>query len=97
MASVTTPWRRWQDWVTAAAGGFLALSPSWFDIGTAGTWAMVTIGAAMVVLGVTALYMPGLMADEGLAVAAGVAAFVAPWLFSFADYAEGRGPRGWSV
>lgn len=88
MASATKPWQRWQDWVTTAAGAFLALSPIWFDVDTAGTWTMVIIGAAMALFGLIALYSPGLMADEVLAIAAGVLAFVAPWLFSYTDYTE---------
>jgi SPW repeat-containing protein len=86
MASVTKPWQRWQDWVTTAAGVFLALSPIWFDVDNAGTWAMVIIGAAMAVFGLIALYSPGLMADEVFAIAAGIVAFAAPWLFSYTDY-----------
>jgi hypothetical protein len=88
MASVTKPWQRWQDWVTTAAGAFLALSPIWFDVDSAGTWAMVIIGVAMAVLGLIALYNPGLMADEVFAIVAGVVAFAAPWLFSYTDYTE---------
>jgi hypothetical protein len=42
----------------------------------------------MAVSGLIALYSPGLIADEIFAVAAGVFAFAAPWLFSFTDYTE---------
>ncbi|MEV4701858.1 SPW repeat domain-containing protein [Actinoplanes sp. NPDC049316] len=96
MASATMPWRRWQDWLTTAAGVFLALSPIWVEVGTAGTWAMVIIGAAMAVFGLVALYSPGLMTDEVLAIAAGVVAFLAPWLFSYSD-ATGAAWTSWVV
>ncbi|HET8683445.1 MAG TPA: SPW repeat protein [Micromonosporaceae bacterium] len=86
MAMDVTPWRRWQDWVTTAAGAFLALSPIWFDVDAAGAWAMIIVGVVMVAFGVVALARPGLVADEMLAVASGVVAFIAPWVFSFTDY-----------
>lgn len=86
MAAATKAWQRWQDWTTTAAGLFLALSPIWFEVDTAGTWAMAIIGASTAVFGLIALYSPGLMADEVLAIGAGVVAFLAPWLFSYSDY-----------
>lgn len=86
MATDVTPWRRWQDWVTAVAGVFLALSPLWFDVDTGGAWAMVIIGVVMLAFGVVALALPGMVADEWLAMASGVVAFIAPWVFSFTDY-----------
>ncbi|MCM4084368.1 SPW repeat domain-containing protein [Paractinoplanes hotanensis] len=88
MAMATKPWQRWQDWITTAAGLFLALSPIWFDVDTAGAWGMAIIGAFTAVFGLIALYAPGLMADEILAIGAGVVAFVAPWVFSYSDYTE---------
>lgn len=87
MASEVTPWTRWQDWVTTAAGAFLALSPLWFDTDTTAAWTMVVIGVVMAGLGLLALAFPGLVADEWIAVASGVAAFIAPWVFSFTEFA----------
>jgi hypothetical protein len=86
MISTTEPWRRWQDWVTTAAGVFLALSPIWFDAGSDGIWAMVLIGAATAVFGLTALHAPGMLADEIMAIGAGVVALLAPWAFSYTTY-----------
>jgi hypothetical protein len=86
MASDVTPWRRWQDWVTTAAGVFLAISPLWVNLSTGGIWAMVIIGLAMAALGMVALASPGMVADEWMAVAAGAVAFIAPWVFSFTGY-----------
>jgi hypothetical protein len=83
MAADTRPWTRLQDWITTLAGAFLALSPLWFDVDTGGAWAMVIIGVVMAGLGLIALSSPGMVADEWLAMASGVAAFVAPWVFSY--------------
>lgn len=86
MSAEVTPWRRWQDWVTTAAGAYLALSPLWVDLDTTGTWAIVIIGVVMAVLGLIALYAPGFVVDEWAAMASGVAAFIAPWVFSFTEF-----------
>jgi hypothetical protein len=86
MASEVTPWRRWQDWATAAAGVLLAISPLWVNLNTRGSWAMVIIGLAMAAFGLIALASPGMVADEWMAVAAGAVAFIAPWVFSFTEY-----------
>jgi len=80
------PWTRVQDWLVLVAGGFLALSPLWVDVSTAGTWAMVIIGAATAAVAIVALAMPGAYADEWLAVVAGGVAFIAPWVFSYTEY-----------
>ncbi|WP_235022701.1 SPW repeat domain-containing protein [Amycolatopsis alkalitolerans] len=81
--TLSRPWTRLQDWVTLLAGAFMALSPLWVDIGTGGTWAMVIIGAAIGVLALVALALPGAFIDEWATAAGGVVAFVAPWLFSY--------------
>lgn len=88
MSSDIRPFTRWQDWVTTLAGAFLALSPLWFDIDTQGTWTMVIIGAVMAVLGLIALAAPGLVVDEWVAAVSGVAAFVAPWVFSYTEFTQ---------
>lgn len=79
------PWVRAQDWVSLVAGGFLALSPLWVDVGTAATWAMVIIGLAVVAMALIALAMPGAYIDEWMTAVGGVAAFVAPWVFDYAS------------
>ena len=88
MASEAAPWRRWQDYLTTLAGAFLALSPLWFELDTTGTWAVVIIGVVMAGLGLIALAAPGFFADEIAAVAIGVVAFIAPWVFSFTEFTE---------
>lgn len=86
MANVQSrPWTRPYDWVSVLAGLYLALSPLWVDVDTTGTWAIVIIGAAIVVLGLVALAAPGAFIDEWLVAAAGVVAFIAPWLFTYTD------------
>lgn len=80
------PWTRIQDWVALLAGAFLALSPLWFDVSTRGTWAMVIIGAAIVVMAAVALAMPGAYIDEWMMVAGGIVAFLSPWLFSYNEF-----------
>lgn len=92
----STPWTRIQDWVVLLAGAFLALSPIWVDVSTRGTWAMVIIGAAVGVLALVALAMPGAFIDEWVTAAGGVVAFVAPWLFSYADQ-SGAAWTSWIV
>ncbi|HEU4945749.1 MAG TPA: SPW repeat protein [Kribbella sp.] len=67
------------------AGAYLALSPLWLEVDNTGTWAMIIIGAAVVVMAVTALAAPGLYIDEWMTAVAGVVAIVAPWLFSYSD------------
>lgn len=78
-------WTRVQDWLVLVAGGFLALSPLWVDVSTAGTWAMVIIGVAIAAVAIVALAMPAAYADEWLTVAAGAVAFIAPWVFSYTE------------
>ena len=90
------PWTRFQDWVTLLAGAFLALSPTWVDISTGGTWAMVIIGATIGVLALIALALPGAFVDEWATAAGGALAFVAPWLFSYADQ-SGAAWTSWIV
>lgn len=96
MATNVTPWRRWQDWVTTAAGVFLAISPLWVNLGARGIWAMVIIGLVMAVIGLTALAAPGMVADEWLAVAAGAVAFIAPWVFAFTGF-KGASWTSWVI
>lgn len=77
------PWTRAQDWLSLAAGAYLALAPLWTEVGTAGTWAMAIIGLAVVAMAFVALAMPGAYIDEWMTAVGGVAAFVAPWVFSY--------------
>jgi hypothetical protein len=77
------PWRRWQDWVSLAAGIVLALSTLWVDVDTLGRWAMVVIGAGIGVAALIGLAVPGAYVDESIAMVLGIAAFLAPWTFSF--------------
>ena len=86
MAEQTTlPWRRGQDWVSLAAGGYLAFAPLWVEVGTAGRWAMGLIGLVVMALSLVALAVPSATVDEGLLVVTAAAALAAPWVFSFAD------------
>lgn len=77
-------WTRPQDWVSLFAGLYLALAPLWVDVNTAGTWAMVLIGAAVAVMALIALYAPGAYIDEWMTAVVGAFAIVAPWVFDFA-------------
>ncbi len=86
MAEPTTlPWRRGQDWVSLAAGGYLAFAPLWVEVSPAGRWAMGLIGLAVVALSLVALAVPSATVDEGLLVATAVMALAAPWVFSFTE------------
>jgi SPW repeat-containing protein len=94
--TLSRPWTRFQDWVTLFAGAFLALSPIWVDVSTGGAWAMVIIGAAIGVMALIALALPGAVIDEWATAAGGVVAFVAPWLFSYSDQ-SGAAWTSWIV
>ncbi|HLV59709.1 MAG TPA: SPW repeat protein [Natronosporangium sp.] len=86
MADVMTrPWTRPQDWISLVAGAYLVLSPLWVSVSAGGAWAMVLIGLAVVVLALIALARPGAYVDEWVTAAAGALAFLAPWLFGYAD------------
>jgi uncharacterized membrane protein HdeD (DUF308 family) len=86
MASAETrPWTRIQDWVSLLAGAFLALSPIWLEVTTTVMWGMVILGAAIAVMALIALAMPGAYIDEWMMALVGAAAFVAPWVLSYTD------------
>lgn len=84
-AEETRPWTRIQDWLSLVAGAVLALSPIWLEVTATVMWTMVIIGAAVAVMALIALAMPGAYIDEWMMVLAGVAAFVAPWVLSYTD------------
>ncbi|GAA2806687.1 SPW repeat protein [Kribbella solani] len=81
----STAWTRPQDWLSLLAGLYLALSPLWVTVDTTGTWAMSVIGGVVAVLALIALAMPGAYFDEGVTAVGGVAAFIAPWVFTYTD------------
>lgn len=95
-AEETRPWTRIQDWLSLAAGVVLALSPIWFTVTTRVMWTMVIIGAAVAVMALIALAMPGAFIDEGVMAVGGVAAFIAPWVFSYTDV-RGAAWTSWIV
>lgn len=90
------PWTRVQDWISLVAGLYLALSPLWFDVATAATWAMVGTGAVIAVMALVALAMPGAYVDEAAMVVGGLAAVLSPWLFSFTEE-TGAAWSAWAV
>ena len=81
------PWTRLQDWATLIAGLFAALSPIW--VSTTGQrdgyWALIILGALIVVSSLFSLGMPAVVATEWLAALFGVLLFVAPWVLSYTD------------
>ncbi len=86
MASAETrPWTRIQDWVALIAGAVLALSPIWLEVSTTVMWAMIIGGAAIAVMALVALAMPGAYIDEWMMALLGAATFVAPWVLSYTD------------
>jgi len=87
------PWKKWQDWAVLAAGVVLALTPLWFDPGTtSAVWAMVVLGAALVVVSVWSLAMPTATAIEWTHAVVGLLAFLAPWIFSY----TGKSGAAWT-
>ncbi len=82
---MSKPWTRVQDWISLAAGAYLALSPLWVEVDIRATWALVIIGAAVGVMAVIALAVPGAYIDEWMMAVGGVAAFVAPWVLSYTE------------
>ncbi len=86
MASAETrPWTRIQDWVALIAGVVLALSPIWLEVTTTVMWAMIIGGAAIAVMALVALAVPGAYIDEWMMALLGAATFVAPWVLSYTD------------
>lgn len=97
MASAETrPWTRIQDWVSLLAGAFLALSPIWLEVTTTVMWGMVILGAAVAVMALIALAMPGAYIDEWMMALVGAAAFVAPWVLTYTDV-QGATWTSWAV
>jgi hypothetical protein len=80
-------WTRLQDWVTLVAGLYAALSPIWVSTSgeRSGAWALIILGALVVVSSLVALAMPALAAAEWLTALVGVLLFVAPWVLGFTD------------
>lgn len=93
----SAPWTRGGDWVNVVAGAFLAVSPPWVDGGILGAAGMVVIGVVIVRLALGSLATPGAVADEWVTAAAGVVAFLAPWLFSYAGHNSGAAWTSWLV
>jgi uncharacterized membrane protein HdeD (DUF308 family) len=81
------PWTRLQDWGTLLAGLYAALSPIW--VSTTGErdgyWALIVLGALLVVTALFALAMPAVAVTEWFAVLFGVLLFVAPWVLTYTD------------
>ncbi|MFB9904124.1 SPW repeat domain-containing protein [Allokutzneria oryzae] len=80
------PWTRVQDWVILVAGAYLVLATLWVDAGVRGSWSIVVIGLAIVVMALLALAQPGSYIDEWMMAVAGVVAIVAPWLFAYTEH-----------
>jgi SPW repeat len=81
------PWTRLQDWGTLIAGLYAALSPIW--VSTAGErngfYALIILGALIVITSLFSLGMPALAAAEWLTALFGVVLFVAPWVLGYTD------------
>jgi hypothetical protein len=71
--------------VSLLAGAFLALSPIWLEVTTTVMWGMVILGAAIAVMALVALAMPGAYIDEWMMALVGAATFAAPWVLSYTD------------
>ncbi len=78
---------RWQDWLNVILGAWLIASP--WALGFADTqpaagtaWAL---GAAIVVLAGTAVYMPKAW-EEAVSIVLGLCLLASPWVMGFADH-----------
>lgn len=81
---------RWPDWLNLAVGAWLFVSP-WvlgYTGDTASEWSAWLLGAGIAAIAVIALVAPASALDEGVGVLAGVALFVAPWLFGYSDVSD---------
>ncbi|QIX27161.1 SPW repeat protein [Nocardioides sp. JQ2195] len=77
-------WTRWQDWVALAAGVYALLSPIWTNTETRATWTMVVLGAAVAVVALWSLAMPGDQIADYALILMGVLLFISPWVMDFA-------------
>lgn len=78
-------WRRWEDWVALAAGGYTALSPLWTATNDAATTTMVVLGVIIVGASVWSLAVPHDRVSELGLVILGVLLFAAPWAMQFTE------------
>jgi hypothetical protein len=80
-----TAFKRWQDWTTIVAGVALLITPYVFGetSNSDALWATGVIGGAMVVLGLISASTEQISGWEWILALAGVAAFAAPWVFTF--------------
>lgn len=77
-------WTRWQDWLALIAGAYAVLSPIWTATETNATWTMVILGAAIVVVALWSLAMPGDRGADYALMLMGILLFVSPWVMDFA-------------
>ncbi|WP_019816638.1 SPW repeat domain-containing protein [Saccharomonospora saliphila] len=92
----TRPWTRPHDWAETVLGVVLALSPLWFDTGTAATWTMVVLGALIALDGLVSLARPGLVYGEGVQIVLGALAFISPWVMGYTEF-TGAAWTSWIV
>lgn len=78
-------WTRWQDWVTVAAGLYVALSTSWTDPAGASMPLMIVGGIVLIVVGLVNLAMPGVPAVEWIQALIALLVIAAPWMGSYYD------------
>jgi hypothetical protein len=75
--------RRWQDCFNLALGAWLCLSPAILAYsGTGAAWNAYTIGASIVALSVSAVFMPALL-KELFAALLGIWLIVSPFVLQF--------------
>jgi VIT1/CCC1 family predicted Fe2+/Mn2+ transporter len=76
---------RWQDWITAALGVILFITPFVFGdtSQTAAAWTAYVGGVLLFVLGVGSLLLRWNNTVEYLPLIVGVALFLAPWVLGF--------------
>jgi UPF0716 family protein affecting phage T7 exclusion len=80
-------WTRWQDWVAAAAGVYVALSVLWTTQAGSSMPIMITLGVLLAVAAVWSLAMPGLVTMEWIHVVIGALLVISPWVGSYATQA----------
>ncbi len=80
-------WSRWEDWLSLVLGGWTCVSPLLFgaSVGSTASYAVLSLGAAIVLAALYALIVPESEAVEWTLTALGVILFLSPWLFDFAS------------
>ena len=87
------PWNEWHNWVTVAAGVYVALSTMWTPTIGISMPLMITGGVVLALIGVINLATPGMPPIEWAQAVIALLVVGLPWMGSFA----GMNSTAWSA